>query len=165
MVGTHMVRGVMMFLYLVQHAEAKKEEEDPARDLTARGCIDIEDVSHQLKRLKVQANRILHSGKTRAKSTASVLASHIRPRAGVSEASGLAPLDDPEIWAGRLAAMDEDILLVGHLPHLGRLAALLMSGDKERTVINFQVGGVVRLRRMEAGQWAVDWMIVPEIIL
>jgi phosphohistidine phosphatase len=154
-----------MFLYLVQHAEAKREEEDPARDLTARGCIDIEDVAHQLKRLNVQVSRIFHSGKTRAKSTATVLASHIRPRAGISEAPGLAPLDDPEIWADRIATMDEDILLVGHLPHLARLAALLLSGDKERTVINFQMGGVVRLRRMEPAQWAIDWMIVPEIIL
>jgi phosphohistidine phosphatase len=155
----------MMFLYLVQHAEAKSEEEDPARDLTPKGCIDIEDVAHQLKRLNVQVSRIFHSGKTRAKSTASVLARHIRPSAGVSEAPGLASLDDPEIWAGRLASMDEDILLVGHLPHLSRLAAILVSGDKERTVINFRWGGVVRLRRMEPGQWAVDWMIVPEIIL
>jgi phosphohistidine phosphatase len=77
----------------------------------------------------------------------------------------LAPLDGPEVWAGQIAKMDEDILLVGHLPHLGRLAAILISGDKERSVINFQMGGVVRLRRMEAGQWAVDWMVVPEIIL
>ncbi len=61
--------------------------------------------------------------------------------------------------------MDEDILLVGHLPYLGRLATLLMGGDKERSVINFQMGGVVRLRRMAAGQWAVDWMVVPEIML
>ena len=165
MVGTYLVWGVMMFLYLVQHAEAKREEEDPARDLTPKGCIDIEDVAHQLKRLNVQVSRIFHSGKTRAKSTASVLARHIRPRAGVSEAPGLASLDDPEIWAGRLATMDEDILLVGHLPHLSRLAAILVSGDKERTVINFRWAGVVRLRRMEPGQWAVDWMIVPEIIL
>ena len=165
MVGTYLVWGGMMFLYLVQHAEAKKEEEDPARDLTPKGCIDIEDVAHQLKRLNVQVSRIFHSGKTRAKSTASVLARHIRPSAGVSEAPGLASLDDPEIWADRLATMDEDILLVGHLPHLSRLAAILVSGDKERTVINFRWGGVVRLRRMEPGQWAVDWMIVPEIIL
>jgi hypothetical protein len=27
------------------------------------------------------------------------------------------------------------------------------------------MGGAVRLRKMEAGQWAVDWMIIPEIIL
>jgi phosphohistidine phosphatase len=154
-----------MFLYLVQHAEAESKEEDPTRDLTARGRIDIENIAHQLKRLKVRVSRIWHSGKTRAQSTARVLASHIRPRAGVSEAPGLAPLDDPQIWADRLAAMDEDILLVGHLPHLARLAALLVSGDQERVVINFQMGGVVRLRRMDAGQWAVDWMIVPEIIL
>jgi phosphohistidine phosphatase len=154
-----------MFLYLVQHAEAKREEEDPARDLTEKGRLDIENVAHHLERLNVQVRQIWHSGKTRAQSTAKVLATHIKPPAGVSEAPGLAPLDDPEVWAGRIAKMHEDILLVGHLPHLARLAAILMSGDKERMVINFQMGGVVRLRRMEAGQWAVDWMVVPEIIL
>ena len=154
-----------MFLYLVQHAEAEREEENPARDLTQKGRIDIENIAHHLKRLQVQVWQIWHSGKTRAQSTAKVLATHVKPAAGVSEAPGLAPLDDPEIWAGRIAKMDEDILLVGHLPHLAKLAGILMSGDKERMVINFQMGGVVRLRRMEAGQWAVDWMVVPEIIL
>ncbi len=154
-----------MFLYLVQHAEAKREEEDPARDLTEKGRIDIESVAHHLKRLNVQVKQIFHSGKTRAQSTAKVLAKHLNPPDRVSDAPGLAPLDDPEIWAGRIAKLDEDILLVGHLPHLGRLAALLLSGDKERSVINFQMGGAVCLRQMEAGQWAVDWMIIPGIIL
>ncbi len=154
-----------MFLYLVQHAEAKREEEDPARDLTEKGRIDIESVAHHLKRLNVQVKQIFHSGKTRAQSSAKVLAKHLNPPDRVSDAPGLAPLDDPEIWAGRIAKLDEDILLVGHLPHLGRLAALLLSGDKERSVINFQMGGAVCLRQMEAGQWAVDWMVVPQIIL
>jgi len=154
-----------MFLYLVQHAEAKSAEEDPARNLTERGCIDIEIVAHHLKRLNVPVWKILHSGKIRAQSTADVLAKHLKPPAGITEAPGLAPLDDPEIWAGRVAEMDEDILLVGHLPHLGRLAARLISGDQARSVVNFQMGGVVCLRRMEAGQWAVDWMVIPGIIL
>jgi phosphohistidine phosphatase len=154
-----------MFLYLVQHAEAKREEEDPGRDLTEKGRQDIESVAHLLKRLNVQVRQIFHSGKTRAQSTADVLARHLKPPAGVSEAPGLAPLDDPEIWAGRIVKMDEDFLLVGHLPQLGRLAAILMCGDKEKSVINFQMGGAVRLRRMETSQWAVDWMVVPEIIL
>jgi phosphohistidine phosphatase len=154
-----------MFLYLVQHAEAKREEEDPARDLTEKGRQDIESVSHHLLRLNVQVRQIFHSGKTRAQSTAKVLGQHLRPAAGVSEAPGLAPLDDPEIWAGQIAKMAEDILLVGHLPHLGKLAALLMSGDKERSVINFQMGAAVCLRRMAPDQWAVEWMIVPGIIL
>jgi phosphohistidine phosphatase len=154
-----------MFLYLVQHAEAKREEEDPARDLTQKGRLDIEDVAHHLKRLNIQVREIFHSGKTRTQSTAHVLAMHLKPPAGVSVTPGLAPLDDPKIWADRIAKVDEDIMLVGHLPHLARLAAMLISGDKERSVINFQMGGVVRLRRMEGSQWAVDWMIVPEIIL
>jgi phosphohistidine phosphatase len=154
-----------MFLYLVQHAEAKREEADPRRDLTEKGYLDIENVAHHLKRLKVQVAQIFHSGKTRARSTAKVLAQHLGPPAGVSEAPGLAPLDDPEIWVGRIAAMDEDILLVGHLPHLSRLAGILMSGDKERAVINFRMGGAACLKGVTAGQWAVEWLIIPEILL
>ena len=154
-----------MFLYLVQHAEAMKEEEDPSRDLTEKGRGDIEIVSHYLKRLNIPVQQIFHSGKTRAKSTAVVLGRHLNPPKGVSEAPGLAPLDDPKIWADRIARLDEDILLVGHLPHLGKLAALLISGDQERSVINFQMGGAVCLRRLDSGQWAVEWLIIPDNIL
>jgi|UniRef100_A0A7V6A2U6 phosphohistidine phosphatase len=154
-----------MFLYLVQHAEASSEAEDPRRDLTQKGRMDIEAVSHHLKRLRVEVKQIYHSGKTRAHTTANILAEHLQPPAGVAEAQGLAPMDNPDIWAERLAKMDDNIMLVGHLPHLGRLAALLMSGDKERPVINFQMGGAIRLQRLAGGQWTLDWMIVPNIIL
>jgi len=154
-----------MLLYLVQHAEARNESEDPRRDLTEKGRMDIEAVAHHLKRLKVEVRQIFHSGKARAHTTANILAEHLQPPAGVSEAQGLAPMDDPGIWAERVAKTDENIMLVGHLPHLGRLAALLMSGDKERSVVNFQMGGAARLQHMEGDQWALDWMIVPNIIL
>lgn len=154
-----------MVLYLVQHAEAKSKDEDPARDLTEKGRRDAEHMARYLKRLQVRVSRIYHSGKTRAQSTAEILAGQVQPIAGVAEAPGLAPLDDPEIWAARIAGLEEDILLVGHLPHLGKLATLLMGGDQEKSAINFQMGGVVRLRRQEAGNWAVDWMIVPDIVL
>jgi phosphohistidine phosphatase len=154
-----------MFVYLVQHAEARKEEEDPNRDLTPEGRMAIEHVSHHLKRLNVQVKQIFHSGKTRARSTAEILAWHLKPPGGVSEAPGLAPLDDPEIWAEKIAPLEEDVLLVGHLPHLGRLAALLMTGDKEKQVVNFRMGGAVRLQRLAPEQWAVDWMVLPEILL
>jgi phosphohistidine phosphatase len=154
-----------MLLYLVQHAEAKSEADDPSRDLSEKGKMDIEAVAHHLKRLHVEVKQIFHSGKTRAQTTANILGEHLQPSAGVSEAPGLAPMDDPGIWAERIAKVDENIMVVGHLPHLGRLAALLMSGDKERIVVNFQMGGAVRLQLMEANQWALDWMIVPNIIL
>lgn len=154
-----------MFVYLVQHAPAKREAEDPTRNLTEKGRMEIENVSHHLKRLNVQVQQIFHSGKTRARTTAEILAWHLKPPAGVTEAPGLAPLDDPAIWADRIGQLTEDIMVVGHLPHLGRLAALLMTGDQEKNVVNFQMGGAVRLQQMSPGQWAVDWMILPEIIL
>ena len=154
-----------MFLYLSQHAEARNKEEDPERNLTEKGHLDIEAVAHHLKRLNIEVQQIFHSGKTRAQSTARVLAQHLQPSAGLTAAPGLAPLDDPEIWAERVADLKENILLVGHLPHMGKLAALLMSGDKNRKLINFQMGSVIQLRRMEPGQWALDWMIVPANIL
>jgi phosphohistidine phosphatase len=153
-----------VLVYLVQHAEAGKER-DSCKDLTQKGRLDIESVAHHLKRLNVQVRRIFHSGKTRARSTAEVLAHHLNPPLGIAEAPGLAPLDDPEVWAQRINQLDEDTLLVGHLPHLGRLAAILLAGDQEKDVVNFQMGGALRLRRMAADQWAVDWMIVPETIL
>jgi phosphohistidine phosphatase len=153
-----------MLLYLVQHAESKSKEEDPERDLTEKGRRDVERVARYLKRLHVQVGHIFDSGKTRAHSTAEILAEQLQPAAGVSEAPGLAPLDDPGVWAERVGTLEEDILLVGHLPHLGKLATFLMSGEKEKSMVNFQMGGVVRLRRQE-GTWAVDWMIVPDIVL
>jgi phosphohistidine phosphatase len=154
-----------MFVYLVQHAASKPEEEDPKRDLTKKGRMEIENVAHHLKRLNVQIKQIFHSGKTRARTTAEILAWHLKPPAGVTEAPGLAPLDDPVIWADRIGNLTEDVMVVGHLPHLGRLAAILMTGDQEKEVVNFQMGGAVRLKQMSPGQWAVNWMVLPEIIL
>jgi len=154
-----------MFLYLVQHAEAKREEEDPARDLTAKGRQDLKRVANYVGKLNLAVSQVFHSGKTRAVSTAEILAGSLKPAPGVSETTGLAPLDDPESWAGRISIGDENIMLVGHLPHLAKLAALLISGDQENGVVNFKMGGMVCLRRLEAGQWRVEWMLIPEIIL
>ena len=154
-----------MVLYLVQHAEAKSKDEDPSRDLTEKGRMDIESVAHHLKRLKASVNRILHSGKTRALTTAAIMAEHLQPPSGVEEVPGLAPLDAPRAIYDRIAATEEDLMVVGHLPHLARLAALLMCGDQEKDVVHFQMGGAVRLRLISEKQWVVEWIILPETIL
>lgn len=153
-----------MFLYLVQHGEAKREEEDPARDLTPRGMDDVKRVANFVGKLIQAPTRVLHSGKTRALRTAEILAEGVKPREGIAPTDGLAPLDNPEIWAGRVSGLSEDLALVGHLPHLARLAAALLCGDQGKSVINFKMGGMVCLRRGEAGHWGVEWMIIPEVL-
>jgi phosphohistidine phosphatase len=153
-----------MLLYLVQHGEAKREEEDPARGLTEKGIQDARNVSAYAQKLNVKASRIYHSGKTRAMQTAQILADHLNPEKGMSETDSLAPMDDPALWAKRIAGMSEDIMLVGHLPYLAKLAGLLLCGDKEKMFIDFKMGGIVCLKRFDDSRWAVGWMIVPEIL-
>jgi len=153
-----------MLLYLVQHAEAKGKEEDPARDLTDKGRQDITKMADFLGKLKVEVSQVLQSGKTRALSTANILAAAIKPPQGVAETKGLAPLDDPKEWADRIAPMAEDLMLVGHLPHLAGLATLLLTGHKQKNAVDFKMGGVVCLRQHEPGHWAVAWMMIPEMM-
>jgi len=152
-----------MLLYLVQHAEAKKEEEDPSRGLTDKGYREITLMALFVRDKGVAASMIRHSGKKRAAQTAQALADKTRPARGVAEADGLLPMDNPAIWAERLAPMSEDIMLVGHLPHLARLASLLLCGERDGNIVDFRMAGIVCLKRFDDGHWAVEWMVGPEM--
>jgi phosphohistidine phosphatase len=154
-----------MFLYLVQHGEAKSEEEDPARGLTEKGIQDVRGVSAYVKKLDVKVGRIYHSGKARTMQTAQIFADHLKLEKVLSVTDGLAPMDDPSIWAKRILGINEDIMLVGHLPHLTKLAGLLLSGDMENMIIDYKMGGMACLKRFADGRWAVEWMIVPQILM
>jgi len=153
-----------MFVYLVQHAEAKSEQEDPARSLSEKGIHDIKKVASYVSQNNLKIHMIFHSPKVRAKQTAEVLSGHLKPAKGISEVDGLGPLDEPDIWAKRLIDVPEDIMLVGHLPHLYRLASLLLCGDKDKHVISFKMAGIVCLRRDDTESYALQWMLTPEII-
>jgi len=150
-----------MKLYLVQHAEARGEEEDPSRPISEKGWRDLEEVSRFLEGRGIKVTRILHSGKLRAKQTAEKLSEVFRSSEGVKETDGLAPLDDPTTWGKKLKEESADVMLFGHLPHLSRLAGLLLTGDPNRKVIDFKMGGVVCLERDEDRNWFVGWMIIP----
>jgi phosphohistidine phosphatase len=153
-----------MLLYLVQHGEAKREDEDPARGLTEKGAKDVKKVAQFLQNKILSLSYVFHSNKTRAIETARILADHLKPSQGVSEAGNLAPMDDPAIWANRIAGMNGDIMLVGHLPFMARLAGHLLCFERENPLIDFKMGGIVCLLRSDDGRWSLEWMIVPEIL-
>ena len=149
---------------MVQHAEAKPQAEDPARPLSEKGQEDIRRVANFIKAKGIEVSKIFHSGKLRAKQTAEALAEGISSAGGVEQAEGLASLDDPGIWMNRLKEELEDLVLVGHLPYLSKLAGLLLAGDPERKVVEFRNGGVVCLERDEDGNWSVGWVLTPELL-
>jgi len=150
-------------LYLVQHGEAKPEDVDPERNLTKKGRSDVLRVAAYVAGLNSSLKQIRHSGKTRAMQTASILADHLARGYRPESADGLGPMDDPRIWADRLRSIEEDIMLVGHLPHLARLAALLLCGDPTRNVINFSMGGMVCVSR-RGPDWGIDWIVTPGVV-
>jgi phosphohistidine phosphatase len=156
-----------MLLYLIQHGEARKKEEDASRPLSDKGVRDAEKAAVYLSRLGIVVKDILHSGKLRAKQTAEIMARSLAPVSfrNLAETDGLAPLDDPGTWDDRLKYMVDDIMLVGHLPHLGRLSSLLLCGDREKAVISFKMGCVVCMERDGEGIWSVRWMVAPDILL
>lgn len=149
-----------MELFLVRHGEAKAEHEDPRRPLSDPGREGVEKVARALAAKKIMVAEILHSDKLRAKETAEILARSVAPRAGVRQIRGLSPQDDPWLAKGELDAASEPLMLVGHLPHISRLASLLVNGDPERQVVDFQPAAVVCLSR--AGDaWEVRWNLTP----
>jgi len=151
-----------MLLYLVRHAEAKNEHEDPERPLNENGLVQIKKTASFAEKAGVKVSTILHSGKARARETAEVLAERLRPADGVAPSDGLSPGDDPNIWARRLNGADEDMMLVGHLPHLSRLASLMLVKDANRDIISFENAAIVCLQR-EITKWSVRWMVIPSI--
>ena len=146
-------------LYLVQHGQAMSEDENPDRPLTERGGAEVLAVAHHaVTALGVRPARVLHSGKTRARQTAEIWADQLGGQA--EQADALAPNDDPTVWAGRAGASDDDLMLVGHLPHLGAVAGLLLTGAAGDAVVAFRPGTVVGLERDQHG-WAVRLALPP----
>jgi phosphohistidine phosphatase len=153
-----------MHLYLVQHADALAEDIDPARPLSERGRADVERVAALLGRRLPALSRILHSGKTRARQTAEILASTIAADVAIEQAHGLNPLDDTEPIVRRIDGSDDDIMLVGHLPFMARLASRLLVREPEAGVVAFRPGTVLCLEE-EDGTWRVAWMVRPELLV
>jgi len=151
-----------MEVYLVQHGEAKPETIDPARSLTDHGREEVERVARRAAALHLHIAEILHSDKLRARQTAEILAEQLSPSAGLREMEGLAPMDDPEKARIQIEAAQGPLMLVGHLPHLSRLASSLLVGDPTKEIIRFRNGAIICLVKAERG-WLLQWILTPEL--
>jgi len=154
-----------MRLYLSQHGLAKEKGEDPERPLSDQGREDVARVAGFLSLFeKPRPARIIHSGKARSLQTAEMFAEgwgHLP----IEESAHLEPNDDVSYWSTQLDAwVDEsrDLMLVGHLPHIQRLAGLLICDDQDALPVRFRNGGVVCLERSEEG-WSVCWQVNPTL--
>jgi len=153
-----------MKLYLVQHGEAVSEEVDIQRPLSSKGRLDVRKVADFLRRARLKVQLIWHSGKVRALQTAEILGEALSIEGSVIMRKGLAPLDPVEEVENELREREEDLMIVGHLPFLGKLVSRLVIGSGSPNLVTFQHGAVVCLERLETKSWYIRWMVIPELL-
>lgn len=153
-----------MKLYLVQHGKALSKEQDSERPLSEEGRQEVQKIASFVKPLCIQVNSIWHSGKKRAEQTAEIMAGAIVSKNGLLMHKGLCPNDNVEKIADEIISDGDDLLVVGHLPFLSRLASFLLAGNTEAQVIAFKNGGLVCLEAKEDNNWQVDWILIPDIV-
>jgi phosphohistidine phosphatase len=153
-----------MRVYLVQHGESRSEEEDPQRRLTDEGVRNVQKVAQFLRPLGLRFDTLWHSGKDRAQQTAEILASAVSATQGTVQRDGLAPKDPVAPVKQSIEQSAGDVMIVGHLPFLGKLAALLVADNEETEIVAFRFGCVVCVERIDDARWKLAWMIVPALL-
>jgi len=150
-----------MVLYLIRHGKAEPRDVDPARGLTAEGRAEVEKAAAFLKPMGLGVEAVWHSTKARAAQTAEAIDSVVDASSGLVERDDLAPNDPVPPIREEVEDVNRDLVVVGHLPFLGRLAGLLLVGDEAAGFIDFQPAQIVCLKRDEEGEWLVSWSVSP----
>ena len=153
-----------MKLYLVQHGKAMPSEQDPDRPLSKEGRQEVQRIAHLLMPLKLTVDRVWHSGKTRARQTAEMYAPVFAVGPEPAAREGLGPNDNVALLRDELAVATEDTMIVGHLPFLGKLACLLLTGYESGEVIAFHNAGVIYLERTTDNRWRIEWIATAAMI-
>ncbi len=147
-------------IYLMRHADAVPEEENPARPLSRKGREQVAAVCAALrKRAGFKPAELWHSPLVRSRETAELLAQGLGLAAPRVLKPGLEPDDNPETMADLLMAEVRDVALVGHEPHLGVLAALMVEGPSNPPFFYpFPKAGVLALVR-KGKRWKSEWLV------
>ncbi len=153
-----------MKIYLTQHGDALAKEVDPDRPLSDQGQADVGRVANFLAVTGITIAQVRHSGKTRARQSAELLAARLAPAAVVEAMEGLGPKNSGDELAKVVAAMSDDLLVAGHQPFMGRFVSRLLSGRADPPMVSYRPGSVVCLERDQEGAWTLQWMVRPELI-
>ena len=115
-----------MDLILWRHAEAEPGEPDLGRRLTAKGQKQAERMGAWLDRHLPDGTRVLASPADRAQQTALALKRKFRTVDAIAPGASVAAVLAAAGWPDAR----EPVLVVGHQPTLGAVAALLLSGGE-----------------------------------
>jgi phosphohistidine phosphatase len=132
-------------LFLIRHADAESGEPDELRRLSPEGREQARTLGRQLAAEGVRADAILTSPLLRARETGEALADALVCTYEPSDA--LAPGADAAAVRSAVADRGETVIVIGHQPDCGQIAAELGDGTEPR----FPPAGMVELHLPEPG--------------
>lgn len=145
-------------LYFTQHGLAVDKIENPERPLSNKGRQQTQAMADKLHSAGTQITHIFHSGKRRAAETADIFATTLQID-NVSTVDYLSPMDDVKQFTHQAAT--NNALFVGHLPHLEKLIAYLVTGNEDNEVLRFQNSAVACLEQTHE-LYQLQWFITPD---
>jgi len=119
-----------MDLILWRHAEAADSAPDHSRELTARGVKQAAKVATFLHRNLPEDHRVLVSPATRAQQTASALTGHFTLAPTIAPGASAQDV----LQAARWPDAGGTVLIVGHQPTLGEVAAQLLGCEDTASI-------------------------------
>jgi len=150
-----------MKVYIVQHGLSMPEEIDPEKALSPDGNKQSRNMAEFLREKNIRVDSIWHSPKKRAVQTAHIMA-EIVACPETQEKKDLNPLDPVGNLPGEIEHLNKDLMIVGHLPFLQKLASFLLSGTEDNQFISFRNSGVICLECTDS--WRFLWTVVPELL-
>ncbi|HVZ22461.1 MAG TPA: histidine phosphatase family protein [Vicinamibacterales bacterium] len=136
-----------MNLFLVHHADALSPAIDPQRPLSQAGHAHAQALAERARDAGIKPAVIWHSGKLRSRQTAEAFLRVCNPFATFRMVRGLRPEDPATVIRDVLVGEDDDLMLVGHMPHLPALRLLLTGGGP------FPLHGLLWLVRDDEGRY------------
>jgi phosphohistidine phosphatase len=128
-----------MRLYLVRHGEAAPGDPDESRPLTSEGREQARALGARLRNEDASPSVVLTSPLLRARETGAELAKALDVETEPEER--LAPGATVEDVRAAVEGRGEQVVVVGHQPDFGQIAAALTGGPEPR----FPAGGLVVL--------------------
>jgi phosphohistidine phosphatase len=149
-----------MELYFIRHGEADPNAPDTGGGppLTENGLLQVRKCANFAARLGVRVAEIRHSDRLRAIQTAQEFERALGcPRIQVP---GIGPDDDINPLRREAAGLEQNVMVVGHLPYLSRIAGALLAQDESMPVVVFHPASLVRLDRREDARWSLQ-LVMP----
>jgi phosphohistidine phosphatase len=128
-----------MQLFLVRHADAAPGEPDELRRLTPEGREQARALGERLAAQGVRADAVLTSPLLRARETGTAIAEKLGCESEPSDS--LAPGATATDVRAAVAGRGETVIVIGHQPDCGRIAAELGDGVEP----SFPPAGIVQL--------------------